>query len=55
MILTSIHIARFSAYLQQEDKSAATQGKYLRDVQNFLTNAGSTPITKELVLGWKKN
>ena len=54
MILSSSHIEQFSAYLLHEEKSEATQKKYLRDLQNFFRYAGDMPVSKELVLGWKR-
>ena len=53
MILSRKQIQEFGGYLHREEKSPATQEKYLRDVQAFLSYAGSRAITKELVLAWK--
>ena len=47
-------IKEFSNYLCREEKSAATQEKYLRDVQVFCVYADGNEITKELVVAWKK-
>lgn len=47
-------IESFSAYLKREEKSAATQGKYLRDVRAFSKYANGREITKETVVDWKK-
>ena len=54
-ILTEELIIRFSEHLCREEKSAATQEKYLRDVQAFCAYADDNAITKELVVAWKKN
>ena len=54
MILSTEQINEFAGYLCREEKSAATQEKYLRDVQAFSMYLGGVEITKELVIGWKK-
>lgn len=54
MKLSVINIKEFADYLCREEKSAATQEKYLRDVQTFYADANGNDITKELVVGWKK-
>lgn len=53
-ILTAAHIQSLSEYLLREEKSAATCEKYLRDVRRFQAYAGDRPVTKELVVEWKK-
>ena len=52
--LTSKEIEKFKVYLHQEEKSVATQEKYLRDVRAFCVYAAGAGITKETVMGWKK-
>lgn len=54
MILTEKVIRNFSLYLQREEKSRATQEKYLRDVNKFYLYASNGEITKELVVAWKR-
>ena len=54
MKLSTEQIKGFAGYLCREEKSAATQEKYLRDVQAFCVYAGGNAITKELVVAWKK-
>lgn len=54
MKLSNEQIKEFSNYLCREEKSTATQEKYLRDVQVFSVYAGDNEITKELVVAWKK-
>ena len=54
MKLSNEQIKEFSNYLCREEKSTATQEKYLRDVQAFCVYADSNEITKELVVAWKK-
>lgn len=54
-ILHQAYIDQFSNYLLREEKSIATQEKYLRDVRAFYAFAGSRPVTKEMVVAYKKN
>ena len=54
-ILMSEQITFFLEHLYREEKSSATQEKYLRDVKSFRRYANDTPVTKELVLTWKKH
>lgn len=54
MILSTEQINEFANYLCREEKSAATQEKYIRDVQAFHVYSGGVDITKELVIAWKK-
>lgn len=48
------HIGMFREYLEREEKSDATIEKYLRDGRAFWVYAGNRPITKEVVLAYKK-
>lgn len=54
MKLTVNNIKEFAGYLCREEKSAATQEKYLRDAQSFYVYADGSEITKELVIAWKQ-
>lgn len=54
MKLSNEKIREFANYLCREEKSAATQEKYLRDVCAFFAYAADREITKELVVAWKK-
>ncbi len=54
MKLSEEQIKEFGRYLCWEEKSTATREKYLRDVRVFYKYAGGNEITKELVVGWKK-
>ena len=54
MKLSNEQIKEFANYLCREEKSTATQEKYLRDVQAFYVYADGNAITKELVIAWKK-
>ena len=54
MILSTEQIREFADSLCREEKSAATQEKYLRDVRAFWQYAEDRDITKELVMAWKK-
>ena len=53
-ILSSQQLVSFREYLIREEKSAATQEKYLRDARSFCVYANGHDITKELVVAWKK-
>lgn len=48
------YIQQFSRYLAQEEKSAATIGKYLRDVQAFYRFSKGYPVDEETVIAYKK-
>lgn len=52
--LSCREIEEFAIYLHQEEKSAATQEKYLRDVRAFCNYAADQTISKEVVIEWKK-
>ena len=54
MKISNDQIQEFASYLSREEKSDATQEKYLRDVQAFCVYTGGQEITKELVVAWKK-
>lgn len=53
-ILTNEEFDAFSEHLILEEKSVATQDKYLRDVRSFMIYARDRAVTKETVMGWKK-
>lgn len=48
-------VNEFANYLCREEKSAATQDKYLRDVRAFYAYSNGNEITKEIVVAWKRN
>ena len=52
--LTKTTIKKFAAHLNREEKSEATIEKYTRYAQSFLNYLGSTELTKEAVIKWKK-
>ena len=52
--LSSRAIERFAEYLHREEKSEATQEKYLRDIRAFCEYAADSEISKDLVMAWKK-
>lgn len=54
-IIREQNINEFHTWLIQEEKSAATVEKYLRDVRAFFAFTGEKEITKERVLEWKKS
>lgn len=53
-IFVKEHINAFQEHLIQEEKSAATMEKYLRDVRAFLVFADRAPVTKDLVMAYKQ-
>lgn len=55
MTLTKAKLKEYADYLRREEKSAATQEKYLRDAERFCMYAHGADITKELMVNWKKN
>lgn len=55
MKLSIENIKEFANYLCREEKSSATQEKYLRDVRAFCEYVDGNEITKELVVAWKKH
>ena len=54
MKLTMDHIQSFSGYLMREEKSEATQEKYLRDIRAFFVYADGSEISKDLMVAWKR-
>ena len=54
-ILLTQHLIDFREYLLQEEKSAVTVEKYLRDVRTFFAYVGSQAITKEVTVAYKKH
>lgn len=55
MTLTNERIQEFAKFLCREEKSAATQEKYLRDVRAFGVYTAGGEITKEMMVAWKKH
>ena len=53
-IITQNQFQKFESYLRNEEKSAATIEKYLRDVRTFMLFAAEKRITKELTVAYKK-
>ena len=53
-IVTAELIDTFRQKLILEEKSTATVEKYLRDVRAFFAYIGQSPLTKEVVMGYKK-
>lgn len=54
LVLSPAMIAGFEGYLRQEERSASTIGKYIRDLRAFSSFTGGLPVTKEQMLGWKE-
>lgn len=46
-------LQRFAAHMRQEEKSAGTIEKYLRDTAAFVAHMGKNPVTKEAVAAWR--
>lgn len=53
-LITNEQIQIFANFLRNEEKSMATQEKYLRDVRGFCIYAANGAISKDTVIGWKK-
>lgn len=51
--ITKSIISRFKTYLQNEEKSANTIEKYIRDVKAFADYTNSFDVTKEMVIAYK--
>ena len=51
--ITEEWVTSFGQYLRQEERSAGTIEKYLRDVRAFAAWLGGTPLTKEAAALWK--
>lgn len=52
-IVTSDGMAKFQAYLQEEERSKATIEKYMRDVRYFASFIGEGEIDKQIVMAYK--
>ena len=44
----------FKRYLQEEERSSATQEKYLYEVIQFFVWLGDEEVTKEIIVKWKQ-
>lgn len=55
MIITNEHLCQFIHHLSVEEKSKATQEKYLRDVRRFTLFVGEKELCKEVVIAWKNH
>ena len=54
-ILTQEKITAFHAYLHREEKSGATQEKYLRDIRAFRVFLEDREVSKERVLAIRQS
>lgn len=52
-ILSFYDLQNFRDYLQEEEKSAVTIQKYLRDARTFAAYVGSRPVTKNVTVAYK--
>lgn len=48
-----LEIKKFEAYLKEEERSAATIEKYIRDVRCFADYIGSADVCKQNVMEYK--
>ena len=53
--LSPLLVEGYRAHLAREEKSAATLEKYLRDIRAFRDYTAGRPVTKELVVGYKRH
>ena len=53
-IMTTAQLVSFKAYLQDEERSAATVEKYLCEVTQFFAYLGGSEVTKAAVAEWKE-
>ena len=51
--LTTDHISRYAAYLQEQERSAATIQKYTHDLTALLVWLDGKPLTKGALIAWK--
>ena len=54
-MITQAEIQKFSEFLILEEKSKATQEKYLRDINAFVRFVDGRSVCKEETLAWKQN
>lgn len=54
-IITREDIRHFAQQLERDEKSQATVSKYCRDVLAFWNFVGAEPLTKEMVVAYKKH
>lgn len=52
--LTEGHIRRYALYLQEQERSAATIRKYLRDLTALQCWLKGAPLTKCALIDWKE-
>lgn len=53
--ITAVHLTAYREHLQQEEKSAATVEKYLRDAGAFASFSKGKAVTKELTITYKQS
>ena len=54
-IITAQHLEAFRAHLAEEERSAATVEKYLRDVRSLCAFLDGRPVTMESAAAWKEH
>lgn len=53
--LTAALITRYLTYLQEQERSVHTISKYAHDLNTLLTYLGEEPLTKTMLIDWKKH
>ena len=53
-IIDETSIIQFEKYLIEEEKSKATIDKYIRDIKSFYKFVEDKPVTKDIVMDYKK-
>lgn len=53
-IFSRKHLYRYAAYLQEQERAANTIQKYLHDLTALLDYLGGRPLTKTVLVEWKK-
>ena len=51
--ITAEQISDYAVYLKNEDRSAGTREKYLRDIKNFARFLGSHSLNREMTIAWR--
>lgn len=53
--MKELELKRFEQNLREEERSANTISKYVRDVSRFLDFAGDSELSRELIIDWKQS
>ena len=52
--ITAASIQNYAAYLQENERSAATVESYTRALRELLKFMGESPLTKAALVAWKQ-